>query len=619
MKMTGALWRGVGFCLVAAGVASCASAPKAPEQARRGDYSSITPYLADYIQHEMKKAGVVGASVALVDDQRVVWSQGFGHANKEKNIPATPETIYRIGSITKLFTGTLAMQQAERGKLDIDAPIQRYLPGFGVRSRFGDQAPITARNLMSHHSGLPREYMPAYSSRPQSTALPADVKGLHAILPPNQMFSYSNLGGWALGEAVGRAAGKDYASLLQSELLQPLGMNHSYLAQGLLPDGSSMLSAQARNALDDTAISRAYENGDEVQEFYLRSLPSGALNSNVTDMAQFMKMVFADGRAQDRQIIGAATLAEMLKPQNVDAPLNRGYPVLGLGWMLDKAFSSQEPVITHGGEMHAHNSMLFMLPKQKLGVIVLTNSAEAGQEAFMPNVVKESLMLGMEVKTGKKPVPMPPRSVAAERPWTEADRKKVEGAYATMAGYVRVKPAGDGMQAEVAGKSLELFPREDGSFGLRYRMLGLFSVGEDTLGRMGILRETWNGRELVSMTNSARDGSPVIGERIQPTPIPASWQRRVGEYELDSPKDLFHKFSEIRVLEQDGFLMLRYGFEDEEGTVTRPLRALSDEEAVMLGIGPEQGETIRMEQGADGRERFRYGGMLFRRKAGDAS
>ncbi|MGD9213785.1 MAG: serine hydrolase domain-containing protein [Desulfobacteraceae bacterium] len=101
----------------------------------------------------MAELEIVGLSISIVDDQRLVW------ADEQQGIKATPETVYRAGSITKLFTATAAIQLAERGKLDIDQPLERYLPGFSIKSRFQGEDPITPRNIMTHHSGQPTDYL----------------------------------------------------------------------------------------------------------------------------------------------------------------------------------------------------------------------------------------------------------------------------------------------------------------------------------------------------------------------------------------------------------------------------------------------------------------------------
>ena len=116
----------------------CASAPMHPTEIVRNDYEASKSYLAALIQYQMKKHDVTGLSIALVDDQRIVWAQGFGFADKAQNIAATPETLYRVGSISKLFTATAAMQLAEQGRMDIDKPLQTYIPEFSMKASAAD-------------------------------------------------------------------------------------------------------------------------------------------------------------------------------------------------------------------------------------------------------------------------------------------------------------------------------------------------------------------------------------------------------------------------------------------------------------------------------------------------
>jgi len=119
------------------------------------DYGAAVAVLERFIAHEMTDKGIPALSIALVDDQRIVWSQGFGFADPKGKVPATAETIYRVGSVSKLFTDIAVMQLVEQGKIDLDAPVTRYLPDFRPRNPFGK--PVTLRQLMSHRSGLVRE------------------------------------------------------------------------------------------------------------------------------------------------------------------------------------------------------------------------------------------------------------------------------------------------------------------------------------------------------------------------------------------------------------------------------------------------------------------------------
>src|ERR1039457_208923 len=132
-----------GIVMLACMHAGCSAMPIRPESIPRGDYTYARDYISWLARSEMSKHGVTGLSIALVDDQQLVWATGFGFADKAGNVPATAETVYRAGSISKLFTATAVMQLAEQGLLDIDKPLQNYLPEFFIKNRFSDAAPIT--------------------------------------------------------------------------------------------------------------------------------------------------------------------------------------------------------------------------------------------------------------------------------------------------------------------------------------------------------------------------------------------------------------------------------------------------------------------------------------------
>ncbi|RMD95782.1 MAG: class A beta-lactamase-related serine hydrolase, partial [Calditrichaeota bacterium] len=125
---------------------------KAQSVAPRADYAPVVQKLQAFIEYQMQDKNLPGLSIALVDGQQTVWAKGFGYADRDKKTPATAETVYRIASVSKLFTDIAIMQMVERGELDLDVPITTYLPDFRPKNPFGK--PITLRQLMSHHSGL---------------------------------------------------------------------------------------------------------------------------------------------------------------------------------------------------------------------------------------------------------------------------------------------------------------------------------------------------------------------------------------------------------------------------------------------------------------------------------
>jgi len=580
-------------------LAGCASMPKKPDSMARGDYSYVKEYISWLARKEMKKNDVTGLSIALVDDQQVVWAEGFGFADQANNVPATPETVYRAGSISKLFTATAAMQFVEQGKLDIDKPLKTYLPEFSIKSRFPNAGPITPRTIMTHHSGLPTNLAKGmWTIHPEP--FENEVKLLqeeYAANPPNYVFSYSNIGVTLLGHALKKIAGRDFADHMEASVLGPLGMTHSAFSPA--PDRSALGT-------------KAFRKGAEVEESSLRDLPAGGLNTTVLDLSRFMEMVFAGGRAGERQIIRPETLSEMLRPQNADVPLDLNFRV-GLAWMLsgfgDIDIRNAGTVAHHSGATLYHRSQLIVLHKHKLGVVVLANSATASP--VVSKVATEALKLALEAKTAIKQ-PVQAETAPGKVSLSKVELQAFEGRYATPVGLVDITKKTDNLQAEVMGRSLRLVPRTDGLLGLRYKLLGLIPISLGELDQVGISRAMVAGREIIKASMNGQE--LLIGERIKPVPIPEVFQKRVGEYEIVNAQDDAVLPEMVRLRLDNGLLLVEYvmpPFVDK--TMSLAIRPLSDSEAIISGLGRGMGETIRIIT-VGGEEIIRYSGYLLKKK-----
>ena len=226
-------------------IIGCSTAPQKPDQIVPGNYDYVTEYISWLTRKEMKKNQVMGVSIAIVDNQRIVWAQGFGSADLKNKVPATSETVYRIGSISKLFTVMAAMQLAEQKKVDIDQPLKKYLPQFSVKSRFPDSGPITLRTMMTHHSGLPSDiFKGELSSEPPSTLL-YRLKDEYVAYPPNYVLAYSNVAMALLGLMVERVSDTEFCEYLEQSVLASIGMQHSSFR--LTPEIKNLLSNGYRN------------------------------------------------------------------------------------------------------------------------------------------------------------------------------------------------------------------------------------------------------------------------------------------------------------------------------------------------------------------------------------
>ena len=555
----------------------CAIAPKKPVGVALGDYAYTKQYISWLIEKEVKKQDVTGVSIALVDDQKVVWAQGFGYADKANNIPATADTVYRLGSISKVLTATAAMQLAERGKIDIDKPLKTYLPEFSIKTRFPDTAPITPRNIMTHHSGLPANLIKGmWTKDPEPFIRVVDeIKNDYVAYPPNYVFAYSNLGVTLLGAMIERVSGEDYSAYMNHRLLQPMGMIHSsFTAKPDVP-----------------LMSKAYSKGKEVEEMPLRDVPAGGLNSSVIDMSRFMEMIFAEGKSGENQIIRPETLTEMLTPKNLDVPLDLNFRI-GLGWMLGGLggidIQNAGPVAHHNGGTFNFMSQMIVLPKHKLGVIVLSNSASGAR--VVSEVATKALKLALEAKTGIKQ-PKEKKPAIDPTPLSPKTLQTYVGDYATMVGLVKVSDKSSQLRAEAMGKTFQLEHRSDGQFGLKYKLLGLIPISLGDLGNIGFSRATIEGRDV--LIGSENNQSMLIGEKIKPVPIPQSWLNRVGEYTIIDRGDNPMVPDKISLRYEDSLLVFESFYADNPKMPSRTaIYPVSDNEAVIAGLGSGMGETI---------------------------
>ena len=187
--------------------------------------SSNINLLSAWIEAQMAYRGQPGLSIGVVYDQELVWAQGFGYADLERKMAATPGTLYRIASITELFTATAVLQLRDGGKLQLDDPISRHLPWFKIQTQHPDAPPITIRHLLTHTSGLPREAPFPYWTDdmfPTREQIREALPGQETILPTETEWKYSNLALTLAGEIVASVSGQDYADFVQQNILAPL-------------------------------------------------------------------------------------------------------------------------------------------------------------------------------------------------------------------------------------------------------------------------------------------------------------------------------------------------------------------------------------------------------------
>ena len=307
---------------------------------------------------EMARAGIAGATVTIVKDGQVLLARGYGQADRESHAPVTPDTLFRVGSISKLFTWTAVMQLEEQHKLDLDTDVQQYID-FDLPRTFAQ--PITLRHLMTHTAGFEESFHGMWATEGESLDLRAYL--VHRvparIYAPGTMAAYSNYGATLAGYIVQRRSGQPFDAYVREHILQPLGMAHTTFVQPL-------------PAALAPAMSRGYDQaGDPAKPFELiRVAPAGSVSASANDMARFMLAELGDGSLDGGRILQADTLGRMHTAQWWPRP---GSPAMALGFWEDGGYGVR--VIGHGGDSEWFHSGLYLLPAQHVGVFIAQNSA----------------------------------------------------------------------------------------------------------------------------------------------------------------------------------------------------------------------------------------------------
>ena len=317
----------------------------------------VAAFVDGYLPVEMDRAAVNGVAVTVVKDGQVLFARGYGTADREQRLPVTPDTLFRIGSISKLFTWTAVMQLVEQHQLDLDADVQQYID-FELPKTFPE--PITLRRLMTHTAGFEETFHGMWASEGEAMDLRSYlVNRIPArIYAPGAVAAYSNYGATLAGYIVQRRSGEPFDSYVQKHILQPLGMAHTTFVQPLPPELAP-------------AMSRGYEEGaDPARAFELiRVAPAGSVSASANDMARFMRAELADGGLDGGRILQPDTLARMQTAQWWPQPHG---PAMALGFWEDGGYGVR--VIGHGGDSEWFHSGLYLLPAQHVGVFVSQNS-----------------------------------------------------------------------------------------------------------------------------------------------------------------------------------------------------------------------------------------------------
>ncbi|MCA9904010.1 MAG: beta-lactamase family protein [Anaerolineae bacterium] len=330
--------------------------------------SDVADFFDDAINQQLDTSHVVSAAVAVVEDGELVFTNGYGYANLAENVLATPdETVFRIGSVSKMFVWVAVLQLVEQGKLDLDADINLYLTDFHIPDTFPQS--ITLTHLMTHTAGFEERILGYVGlTEEQLQPLAAVISDLPTRMrPPGEMISYSNYGAALTAYIVEQVSGMPFAHYVQQNIFTPLHMTRSTFAQPLPSHLAPNMAVGY--SYDDTDGS--YQIGGAVQrgDFeYLGLAPSAAMSSTAEDMGKFVAALLEESAGHDVLALGIDSFQQQFTN---DARLD------GFAYGLFEYHINGQYVLRHGGNLELFDANIMLLPDHNLGFFSVFSGSDA--------------------------------------------------------------------------------------------------------------------------------------------------------------------------------------------------------------------------------------------------
>ncbi|MCY1068018.1 serine hydrolase [Nannocystis sp. RBIL2] len=503
-----------------------------------------------------EKMPVVGLSIALVDRGELAWAGGFGMADREARIAATADTVYALGSLTKIYTALVAVRAWQAGDLDLDAPLQRHLPQLRAP---GSEA-IRLRHLLCHRSGLISDWhRGSLGARPPDWRRLADeVADEPLIAAPDRWYAYSNVGYTLLGHVLDNMSTKPYE-------------DHAL-------DVSRLALGGSRLRFDPPAeMAASYCAGRREDEPRLRLRPAAGMYGSVVDVVPLLRWLMA----------GEGAAAAMLTPQAA-GPLDFDER-WGLGLALQHVgLVHAGRVAWHTGRTFGHRAVLFVLPDRGLGVAVLANFREAGGVEDLAAFALQTALLerdGLDLPASVGDAETRPRAAFAH-----AALQAHVGRYANEFDVVRLDIERGGLVSRAELGKTALIPAPGGGFHSADNPDAHVTIADR------------DGHHVV--TSTVRGVQTRVGVRCPEGPVPEDWLRRAGRYRPEAGPGEIAAFKAAHLEHVPGGLELRLelpqAFATSSTLARYALTIQGPHEARIFGIGRGKGQRVAADEGPDG-------------------
>lgn len=348
-----------------------------------------------YVDRVMKDWKVQGMAVAIVYKDKVILSKGYGYRNVDQKLPVTDETLFAIGSCTKAFTAAGVCLLEEDGRLELDKPVRTYMPDFKLQDPYVSEN-MTARDLLCHRSGLPRHDLIWYGAQASRRELFDKLQYLEPSKPFRTTYQYQNLMFMTAGILIEDVSNTPWEKFTQDRILNPLEMTSTNFSVSDLQKAKDFSTGYTEQ--NNSVVSIPYMNIDAIG-------PAGSINSNVRDMSKWVSALINGGKYNGKKVFSENTIRQVQTPTMVNTGQGiqydeNFYVMYGLGWSITSYRGHVR--VDHGGNIDGFSASTCFMPRDSIGVVVLTNMNGTALTSIVRNNVLDRMMGLPEVDWNKR-------------------------------------------------------------------------------------------------------------------------------------------------------------------------------------------------------------------------
>lgn len=542
-------------------------------------------HLDSTISEVVSQHKLSGLNISLAIDSQIIYQKSFGYADLKNKTPLNNSSQFRAASLGKIINAIAILRLHENGIIDIDSPINEYVPEF--RNQFSNTRKITFRHILSHQSGLPSDRIHGMWDD-EVEDFRETIEYLNTTHFPDQkkdQYLYSNLAHNLLAVAIENLTNEHYTVYMNS-LLKQLGMHNSYFS----------------NDIKNHNLALSYFKKNKKARLKIRDIPAAGFISTSEDLVTLAMAL--NNRSKD-VFENMETFAKLTNNQKLGAE----YPVpydIGLGvFGFNGIFHHHIPVYGHSAASLHQRSVLKFSPDTKLAVVVLSNDSNSSK--IIHKISNASLREAYKFRY-KQPFPSPHVYWPPPQKNDLIDKRDLEGYYASTLGHVEIFQKNKKLRARLFGRTFQLKQREDnGLYYLEYKFLGIVPINIGVMGNLGFSKRVINGSNYLVSTNTLGKSS-AIAQQVHPVEIPEAWRNRIGRYESEIPLAAVD-LSNGGIKEKSGFL-IAFGRIDNKHNLEVVIEPVNDKEAIVKGVGRGFNERVYVEE-ENGREILRYSGIGF--------